>query len=92
VAARLLVRLLEELLLPTTYHADLAGSSYNLVTEQQGLQLGCWGFSEVLLQLLEMVLERMAGRPGGRLRVVHLDHLQVHPRGPSHTGTQDHTL
>jgi hypothetical protein len=61
VASRLLVRVLQELLLPDTYHASLAGSSFHLQTEQTGLQLSLVGFTEVVPELLRRVLSAMTG-------------------------------
>ncbi|KAF8073057.1 PXM16 [Scenedesmus sp. PABB004] len=60
VAARLLVRVLEDVLLPATYPAELAGSEYSLSVEQGGLTLKVTGFLGVAQRLLGMVLDGLA--------------------------------
>jgi secreted Zn-dependent insulinase-like peptidase len=61
VASRLLVRTLGDVLLPQTYPAELAGSSYSLSSEQGGLLLKVTGFPQVAQQLLVLVLKGLAG-------------------------------
>ncbi len=62
VAARVLVRVLEDLLLPRAYDADLVNTSYSLTTESTGLELDVHGLTEVVPLLLELVLKGLAGR------------------------------
>ncbi|GFR39769.1 hypothetical protein Agub_g254, partial [Astrephomene gubernaculifera] len=61
VTARLACRLLEELLQPDVYDAQLLGCSYSLSASETGLQLSLHGFSGVVAQLAEMVAEAVAG-------------------------------
>lgn len=58
---RLLVRVLEDLLLPQAYPAELAGSCYSLSSEQGGLQLKLVGFPGVAQQLLDLVVTGLLG-------------------------------
>lgn len=60
-AARLLVRVLEDLLLPTAYPAELAGTCYSLSTGQGGLVLKVTGFQGVAQQLMVAVLTALRG-------------------------------
>ncbi len=53
--------MLEDLLLPDTYHAELAGSHWELSTAATGLLLHVWGFSGVVGQLQARVLRALAG-------------------------------
>eukprot|EP00878_Enallax_costatus_P010944 GHUV01011431.1.p1 GENE.GHUV01011431.1~~GHUV01011431.1.p1 ORF type:complete len:705 (+),score=247.42 GHUV01011431.1:138-2252(+) len=61
VATRLLLRVLEDLLLPLTYPAELAGSCYDISTEQGGLTLKVVGFPGVAQKLKLMVLQGLLG-------------------------------
>jgi hypothetical protein len=61
VSTRLLLRVLEDLLLPQAYPAELAGSSYSLDSEQGGLLLKVVGFPGVVTQLLGLVLQGIMG-------------------------------
>lgn len=61
VAMRLLLRVVEDLLLPITYPAELAGSHYDLSSEQGGLALKIVGFPGVAQKLLLMVLQGLLG-------------------------------
>jgi secreted Zn-dependent insulinase-like peptidase len=61
VSARLLVRVLDDLLLPTAYPAELAGTTYSLSTGQGGLLLKVTGFQGVAQQLMEEVLAALKG-------------------------------
>jgi secreted Zn-dependent insulinase-like peptidase len=84
VASRLLLRVLQELLLPDTYHASLAGSSFHLLTEQTGLQLTLVGFTEVVPELLRRVLSAMRGVRRARwvcVGVVGHQHSTMRPTG-----------
>jgi secreted Zn-dependent insulinase-like peptidase len=61
VTSRLLCRLLHDLLLPDTYHAELAGTHWELSTAATGLLLHVWGFSDVVGGLQGRVLRALAG-------------------------------
>ncbi|EFJ44956.1 hypothetical protein VOLCADRAFT_94765 [Volvox carteri f. nagariensis] len=61
VTARLACRLLEELLQPDVYDAQLVGTSYSLSASETGLHLSFHGFSDVVVKLVEMVAAAMAG-------------------------------
>jgi hypothetical protein len=65
VASRLLVRVLDDLLLPTAYPAELAGTCYSLGTGQGGLVLKVTGFQGVAQTLMGHVLSAMKGERGG---------------------------
>lgn len=65
VSSRLLVRVLDDLLLPTAYPAELAGTCYSLGTGQGGLVLKVTGFQGVAQQLMGEVLSALKGGPGG---------------------------
>lgn len=66
VCARLLVRVLDDLLLPLAYPAELAGTSYSLSTGTGGLLLKVEGFTGVAQQLMVDVLAALkGGRRGG---------------------------
>lgn len=70
VSTRLLLRVLEDLLLPQAYPAELAGSSYSLDSEQGGLLLRLVGFPGVVQQLLALVLRGLLGELLGAARAV----------------------
>jgi insulysin len=57
VSARLLARILTDVLEPELYDAHIAGSSLDLSTELDGLSLTAAGFSVVLPRLLERALK-----------------------------------
>jgi secreted Zn-dependent insulinase-like peptidase len=59
--ARLSCRLLEELLEPDVYDAQLVGTRYSLSASETGLHLSFHGFSGVVPQLAEVVAAAMAG-------------------------------
>jgi insulysin len=61
VSTRMLLRVLDDLLLPVAYPAELAGSSYSLDSEQGGLLLKLTGFPGVMQQLLGLVLQGLLG-------------------------------
>lgn len=61
VAARLAVRVLDELLQPAAYPAQLLGTSYGLSCSETGLHLALHGFSSVLPRLAGVVLDALAG-------------------------------
>jgi hypothetical protein len=61
VSARLLVAVLQDLLLPLTYPAELAGSYVGLSTGPGGLSLKCAGFQGVAQQLVMEVLRALQG-------------------------------
>jgi secreted Zn-dependent insulinase-like peptidase len=65
VSARLLLRVLDDLLLPLAYPAELAGTCYSLSTGQGGLLLKVSGFPGVAQQLLVEVLQALAGEGVG---------------------------
>ncbi len=69
VTARLLVRTLQDVLLPQAYHADLVATRYSLATEQTGFSLGVEGFSDVAPRLLALVLEGLAGEHSNILHI-----------------------
>lgn len=60
-ATRLLLRVLEDLLLPDTYLADQAGTHYSFEALQTGVQLSASGYPDVLLELVPRVLAALAG-------------------------------
>lgn len=64
VSARLLVRVLDDLLLPVAYPAELAGTTYSLSTGQGGLVLKVTGFQGVAQQLMVHVLTALKGGCG----------------------------
>lgn len=64
-STRLLLRVLEDLLLPQAYPAELAGSSYSLDSERGGLLLRLVGFPGVAAQLLRLVLQGLLGESRG---------------------------
>jgi insulysin len=79
VAARLMARVLSDVLEPELYDARVAGTSLELSTELDGLSLTASGFSDVLPRLLERALsaaraltleqvERRFARVAGALR------------------------
>ena len=72
VSARLLVRVLDDLLLPLAYPAELAGSSYSLSTGQGGLLLKVSGFTGVAQQLLLEVVTALKGEEEGGCMVTAL--------------------
>lgn len=65
ISTRLLLCVLEDLLLPQAYPAELAGSSYSLDSEQGGLLLRLVGFPGVVQQLLGLVLRGLLGEWSG---------------------------
>ncbi|GIL50837.1 hypothetical protein Vafri_6957 [Volvox africanus] len=58
--ARLACRLMEELLQPDVYDAQLVGTSYSLAASETGLHLSCHGFSCVVAKLAEVVVAAMS--------------------------------
>jgi secreted Zn-dependent insulinase-like peptidase len=66
VASRLLVRVLDDVLLPVAYPAELAGSSYSLSTGQGGLLLKVEGFTGVAQQLMLEVLTALKSEMRGQ--------------------------
>ncbi|KAF6262496.1 Metalloenzyme, LuxS/M16 peptidase-like protein [Scenedesmus sp. NREL 46B-D3] len=68
VSTRLLLRVLEDLLLPQAYPAELAGSSYSLDSERGGLLLRLVGFPGVAAQLLRLVLQGLLGLTAQQVR------------------------
>ncbi|KAH9855602.1 LuxS/MPP-like metallohydrolase [Lenzites betulinus] len=70
--SRLLVNLVEDALAEVTYAADLAGLSYSVTNQIEGLTVTAGGYSDKLPVLLRIVLEKLRGlqvQPD-RLRVV----------------------
>ncbi|GLC59471.1 hypothetical protein PLESTB_001491000 [Pleodorina starrii] len=61
VTARLACRLMEELLQPDVYDAQLVGTGYSLSASETGLHLSFHGFSGVVRQLAEVVGAALAG-------------------------------
>ncbi|GIL80830.1 hypothetical protein Vretifemale_9906, partial [Volvox reticuliferus] len=60
VTARLACRLMEELLQPDVYDAQLVGTSYSLAASETGLHLSFHGFSGVVAKLAEVVVAAMS--------------------------------
>lgn len=78
-ATRLLLRIVEDLLLPEAYTADLAGTRYSLEASETGVKITLNGFTDVLGQLLPRLLTALAGAAaGGSGKVVHCA-LPMHP-------------
>jgi secreted Zn-dependent insulinase-like peptidase len=67
VATRLLLRIVEDLLLPDVYVAETAGTHYSLEALQSGVKLAASGFPDVLAELLPRVLGALAGARARRL-------------------------
>ncbi|KAG2488331.1 hypothetical protein HYH03_013181, partial [Edaphochlamys debaryana] len=61
VTARLAVRILDELLQPDVYDAQLVGTSYSLTACETGFVLAFHGFSGVVARLAEVVAGGLAG-------------------------------
>ncbi len=61
VSTRLLLRVVEDVLLPVTYPAELAGSWFDLSSDQGGLGVQVVGFPGVAQKLLMLVLRGILG-------------------------------
>jgi secreted Zn-dependent insulinase-like peptidase len=61
VAARLLARVAEDVLLPEAYLAHCAGSHLTFEALQTGLKVSASGFPDVLAQLLPRALSALVG-------------------------------
>ncbi|WIA09303.1 hypothetical protein OEZ85_008710 [Tetradesmus obliquus] len=81
ISTRLLLRVLEDLLLPQAYPAELAGSSYSLDSEQGGLLLRLVGFPGVVQQLLGLVLRGLLGLTAQQSPATQPDALAAAVRG-----------